>query len=95
MKLKIYIVITHSANPATGKNKGKWEVTENCEFVDRIKARHTESASVILDYVNKKIVKDRNRSGSYDDYYQYVETNYPEKLKELNKVYEDITNKNA
>lgn len=82
----IFIVITHAAKPAPGK---QWEVHESCEFVDRIKNRHTTNATAIIDYLNKKVIKDRSGEGTYDDFIAYAEKSYPDQMKALKELYDN------
>lgn len=82
----IYIVITHSARPSKSQ-ESKWEVHESCEFVDRIKDRHNTSATAIIDYLNKKVIKDRSGEGTYDDFIAYAEKSYPEQMASLKEIY--------
>ena len=58
-----YIVFQHSYMPAPGANtsmknfgtEGKWRVQEYVYFVDRLKTRHWDSSTVIIDYDNWKV----------------------------------------
>jgi len=76
----IYVVITHSYSPA---NDNKWAVTENCEFVSHLKRRHLDQASMIIDIKKEQVVKSRESEGTYSQYLQYVEDNYPDQMSEL------------
>jgi len=79
----VFIIITHSTQPTDEKT----QVTEKCEFVDQIKDRHNTQATVILDYLNETIVKNRDNTGSYNEYVWYVTKNYPQQMGELAKEY--------
>jgi hypothetical protein len=81
----IYIVITHIQQPPN--DEGKVGVSERCEFVDNLKNRHRSTASVILDYLNEKVVKNRSEEGSYPEFVKYLEKNYPQQMGELKKEF--------
>ena len=85
----IYVVITHVMQLKNGTE----EVVEKCEFVDQIKNRHRNTASVILDFLKQSVVKDRNNVYEYWTYYHYVAQNYPNQVKELELEYADQLNK--
>ena len=80
----IFVVITHSYSPAEGD---KWAVTENCEFVSHLKRRHLDQASMIIDLKKAQVVKSRESEGTYSQYLQYVEDNYPEQMTELRQKF--------
>lgn len=93
-----YIVITHSFTPNKSENKkpdeGNWLVNESCEFVDEIKNRMTTDATVILDYTNKKVIKNRTESTDYHTIYDYIAGRYPDKIKQLKWVLNGKNNTN-
>ena len=55
--------------------------------MDQLKKRHDTEATVILDYLDECIVKNRGDEGTYDDFIWYVTKNYPEQMQELLKEY--------
>jgi len=79
---KIFIVVTHSQ--VTENRKARTQ--EKCEFVDQLKTRHQVGATLIIDYLNEKIVKDRNE-GTYQDYIWYLHRHYPNQMNELANEY--------
>lgn len=95
-KQKVFIVLTHirtmNKNPKTssedsGPPRPKMEIQERCEFVDEVKKRHTVEATLIIDYINQKIVKDRSNFGRYEDFDAYLRNKYSDQMKELDAEY--------
>lgn len=82
---KVFIILTHYYSP--GEEEGKHNLTEKCEFVDDIKSRHHTGASVILDFMNKKVIKQRQTDYSYYHYLEYVSEKYPKQMEELTREY--------
>lgn len=80
---KVFIVITHSKQTKDGKS----QVVEQCEFVDRLRNRDHNTASVILDYRNEKILKNRDGTGTFTDFVWYLHKNYPQQMAELASEY--------
>lgn len=80
---KIFIVISHAKQMVDGKS----QMTEQCEFIDQIRNRDHSNASVILDYKNETIVKNREKTGSYNDFVWYLHKNYPQQMAELAREY--------
>lgn len=86
MSKNVFIVLTHSYSPSRSE-PGKWEVSENCEFVSILKNRHFDRASLILDIRKERIVKSRETDGTYQQFLSYVTENYPDHMSELNSKY--------
>ncbi len=84
---KIFIVVTH----AKVTKDRKTQTQEKCEFVDQLKSRHEVEATLIIDYLNEKIVKDRSGTGTYQDFIWYLHRNYPNQMGELAKEYKPET----
>jgi len=82
MKRNIYIVITHSKSPVKSDPE-KTNIAETCEFVDRIKNEHIKSATVILNYTERTIEKNREKQGTFNDFLRYVNEKYPDQMAEL------------
>lgn len=80
-KGNVFIVMVHH-NIRNNKTK-KMEVHEKIEFVDDLKTRHITSATVILDYLNRKIVKNRGDTGTYEEFEAYVTNACPKQMAEL------------
>jgi hypothetical protein len=78
----VFIVLTHTK--VTEDRKARTQ--EKCEFVDQLKTRHHTSATLIIDFIKEKIVKDRN-SGTYQDYIWYLHRHYPQQMGELANEY--------
>lgn len=81
-KKNVYIVLMHTMSLKPGTTD-QWEGIEKCEFVDALKNRHDTCATVILDFTNKTVVKDRTNEYDYDNFFQYVKKTYPEQITEL------------
>lgn len=52
---KVYIAITHIRQ----LRQGRWQTTEEVEVTTNLKKRITEHASVIIDVMNQKFLKNR------------------------------------
>lgn len=81
---RVYIVMTHTKQP---QPDGTTKVIEKCEFVDSLKNRHYSSATVILDFLEEKIIKNRENTGTYAQYNWYLHQNYPQQMGELVNEY--------
>lgn len=91
-KEKVFIVLSHKHSLKKNKNgksiTGEWEVAETVEFVDQLRKRHTSTASVIADYLNKKIiVGTRVGMGDYDAFDNYIRKKYSKQMDELDAAY--------
>ena len=80
-KQKVYILATHHV--LVNKETKKREIHEKCEFVNELKTRHLNSATFIIDFLNKKVVKDRSYEGTYEEFEAYVMSRYPDQMQEL------------
>lgn len=80
-KQKVYILATHHV--LVNKETKKREIHEKCEFVNELKTRHLNSATFIIDFLNKKVVKDRSNEGTYEEFEAYVMSRYPDQMQEL------------
>lgn len=80
---KVFIVITHAKQVKDGKS----QVVEQCEFVDRLRNRDHNTASVIIDYKNETILKNRDGKGNYTEFVWYLHKNYPQQMSELANEY--------
>lgn len=80
---KVFIVVTHMKVTEDRRTRNQ----EKCEFVDQLKKRHETEATLIIDYLNEKIVKDRSNTGTYQDFIWYLHKNYPQQMGELAKEY--------
>jgi len=110
-KSNAYIVLTHTKVPTVGgtgsngwksdpKNK-EMQITESVEFLSRLPKKMLTSASVIVDYQNEEIIKNRmsERDGvqtdmTFGDIKSYLESQYPEKMKELDDVMSSMAKAN-
>jgi len=77
-----FIIVTHRKVT----EKGIAKVAETCEFIDKIRNADYSSATVILDYMNDKVVKSRYDNTSYADLIAYIREHYPSKMEELDKL---------
>ena len=84
-KEKVFIILTHHRMPHA--DPGKQTLTEKAEFVNAIKPRHFVSATVILDYINKTVVKQRQSEYSYGHYIEHIKKTYPQQMYELSQEY--------
>lgn len=78
-----FVIITHVYS--MGEN-GKKVVNETCEFESRIKNRHMEQASMILDYQKMVVTKSRDGSATFQDYEDYLKHAYGDKFKAFLKA---------
>lgn len=91
-KEKVFIVLSHKHSLKKDKNgkgvAGEWEVAETVEFVDQLRKRHTSTASVIADYLNKKIIiGSRVGMGDYNSFDNYIRKKYARQMSELDAAY--------
>lgn len=86
-----FLLITHHASPANGqktesanwKNDGKWDINEEISIVDRVNDRHITSCSVIVDILNRKLVKNRfSESHSEEEVVKHYLTRYNKEVVE-------------
>jgi hypothetical protein len=85
----VYVVLTHRYTPvAKGPDAGKMQVHETCEFVDRIKDRHTIEATIIMDVANRKLVKNRAREqgATFEDMEKHMIKSYGDKYRTLLEI---------
>lgn len=87
MAAGMYIVISHIKRFNNRSNT--WENEETCLFLDRLKNKHKNESTVILDFVKKTVVKDRNK-GTYATNMCYLWDKYPKELTELQSVYDNL-----
>lgn len=86
-KEKVFIVLVHKNMRKKG-TIDEWEVQEIIECVDELRKRHYSYASIIGDYLNRKmIVGARYGMTDYSKFEEYVTTKYPEQMKQLNAEY--------
>jgi hypothetical protein len=81
-----YVVLKHIYMPiAEGENRGKTQVHEECEFLDVIRPKHTNYATVIMDVMNRKFIKNRARSAgaTYEDLEAHIIRGYKDKYKQF------------
>jgi len=81
-----YLVLSHSHHPIQrGENKGKVQTTETCEFLDRYKKRHLQSATIIMDVLKREFVKNSFRQDglTYDQIEEHVIKGYADKYKKF------------
>jgi hypothetical protein len=86
-KEQVFIVMSHKHS----FNKDKqWETAEAVEFVSQLRNRHFSYASVIGDYINKKLVGgSKSKLISYEKFEDLVRTKYADQMAELDKAYRD------
>lgn len=81
MRKEAYIILTHYYTPS--KEQNKWDANELIEFVGNIKNKHYEKATMIVDFINKKIIKSRVSNATYESFEDHVYEKYPEKIKQF------------
>ena len=79
----VFIILNHLYTPT---DDNKVQQNEQVEFVDRLKNRHYSSATIILDLINKKTIKNRTKGGSFQDIIHYIRESYPEHFQSLLEV---------
>lgn len=96
-KEKVFIILSHKnmlkegSHPGrNNKDKLEWEVSEQVEFVNQLRNRHTSTSSAIGDYINRKMVTG-SRFGltDYEAFEQYVRKKYAKQMAELDAAYND------
>lgn len=86
MSKKAYIVLAHSFRPAEGENtsmknfkeKGKWTMIEDCYFLTRVRKRHWDMATTIINLTDSKIEKNSAETTDYNKIVQHVMIKYPQ-----------------
>ena len=76
----VFIVLNHFFKPVPNN---KTEVTQQIEFVDRLKNRNMKAATAIIELTEKRLVKDRSREHTFDTIMDLVKEQYPEQLENL------------
>lgn len=85
-----FLVIRHHAKPAPSENtsvkgwgiKAKWEANETANFVDRISNKMSVEASVIIDIMKAKVIKNRYDRKADQQVMEYYIDKYKDKVKE-------------
>jgi hypothetical protein len=81
----IFVLFTHIYRPTLD---GKVQVQEQCEMVDRIKSRHQSESTIIIDFLHKKIIKDRTGRATYASCEKHFRDTYPNEFKQLMVIVE-------
>lgn len=82
---KAFIVLTHHYTPSKTE-RGKVNVVEKCEFVDNLKNRMYTEATVIVDYMNKNIIKCRIEGATMDQLMTHIKTKHPGEYKKFEEL---------
>lgn len=97
MKLdSVYLILTHTYHPAEGamtqkKEWGKmneWRIEEHIKFEKGINDRVFDEASVILEYTNKSIIKDRVKKHDFNGYINHIAQSFPNEFKSFKDNYD-------
>lgn len=80
-----FIVIKHYYHPLRGTDQV--QVNEEVTFVDRLKNHHLDDATVIVDFLNRKLKKNRAVNTSFDQYMEYLNNKYPTEMNKLNEMF--------
>lgn len=92
-KEKVFIILSHKHRLKQG-TRDQWEVEENVEFVNQVRNKHTSTASVIADYLNKKVlVGSRVGMAEYDSFDNYIRKKYQKQMRELDAAYGHLQKK--
>lgn len=100
MSLSAFIILVHHRVPVSashpgshfwkngGKKSKKMTVTEDVHFVSKIKNSMYDSATLIVDFANEKMIKNRYRSTGidYNQIVEYLDGKYPDRMEELRKI---------
>lgn len=89
MTQSIYLVATHYVRPKDRVNTAKkgWmdnpanvQVDETMTVTRGLKKRHNSESSIILDLMNRKVVKDNRTTKDYGQLIRYFAMNYTQQL---------------
>ena len=96
-KEKVYIAVFHKHSlkkNERGITTNEWEVTETVEFVNQLRNKHISMASIIGDYLNRKMISgSRYGVTEYENFENYIRKKYPEQMKELDASYGSLREK--
>lgn len=86
---KVFVVLTHMV-PVPGTEVHTYQDEgyrmERCEVVSRVTNKQMLEASFIIDAVNSKVIKSRNKALNYNHIYDYFKRRYPAHDAELLKL---------
>lgn len=95
-----FIVFQHVYQPAPGANtsmknfgtEGQWRVQEMVYFVDRLRPRHWDSSTVIIDYDNWKVLKASTGGDevTVQGMLDHVNKHYPQQYQQFMEVVKDV-----
>lgn len=86
---KVFIVLSHKHSLKKGTKD--WETTEQVEFVNQLRNKHTSMSTAVADYINKQVLTgSRYGITDYNKFIEYVEKKYPKQLAELDKKYKEF-----
>jgi len=89
-KEKVFIVTTHYRK--TSKHQpGVWESHERVEFLNRVKNNQLTTATVVIDYLDERVIIGSVKGIKFDEYIQYLTKTYPKQMEELRKAYKPET----
>lgn len=82
-----YVVLTHThvLINEPGPHKGKFQVHEMVEFVDRVRDKHASNATAIMDVLNRKLIKNRAKDSgaTFELIEAHVVKGYGEKYRQF------------
>ncbi len=81
---KAFIILSHSYKPVIkGPDAGKIQVHETCQFVKIVKPKYLQEASVIMDVMNRVLIKNaaKEKGANYDDIEEHIIKGYANKYK--------------
>jgi hypothetical protein len=86
-KEKVFIVLSHK-HSLGNRITGDWQVNETIEFVSQLRNRHYTMSTVIVDYLNRKLITGK-RAGfdTYEKFDEYARKKYPKQMTELDNAY--------
>jgi hypothetical protein len=75
--VKVFLVATHISKPSVS---GDPKTTETVRLSSSLRRRELNTATVVLDIGEQKIVKDRLGTRSYDEWKEYFLTHYSKEI---------------
>lgn len=81
-KAGVFVVLVryHFKNNSTGQ----YEITEVCHILDKVNKKMQQEASVIIDFENKTLIKNRDIEVSLHEYIEYLKLRYKKQYDQLN-----------
>ena len=89
-----YIVVIHSQRPAPGERTetknwtktGKWETVEEVLFVSKVKRRHMDTSSMVIDYQKQEFIKNRMPHITFEQVIGHIKEKYPRQFSQFENI---------